>query len=154
MPMPKTNQKRKPRKEQQTFDLTTIMHGVGDPVFIRVNGQLHELNHDDVLLVDRARRKPKDGDYVVRETAPNKFTIRYSEAGSEDSGMVWGIAVALILQFPQKAKRRKAKSHSDDEESETQNLPVCAETSRSSNACRKTKRFPISWNPRFTNLSA
>src|ERR1700730_3540957 len=100
--------KKTPRKEKReaTFDVTTILAGIADPCFLQVNATgLNGLKSGDVLLIDRARKKPKEGDFIIWQTAEGLTVDRYCKDDPLDEGEeLYGIGTSLIRTFPEKAK--------------------------------------------------
>lgn len=98
------------QKKQAYFDLASIQDGVKSPAYILVgSSDLDGIEDNDLLMVDRARTKPRHGDYVVWEK-PNGYTVGYYDSDCEyDDDPVYGIGVCLIRRIKRK-RRTKAKA--------------------------------------------
>jgi hypothetical protein len=109
--------------------VTDLLDEIRDGFVFIMRGAYADIDKGDLLLIDRARKRPKDGDLVMWQTLDGDFAVSYYFKSNEETlgsrkkylasmGKVWGIATGLLRcfgGFSQKARlSRKTVMASED----------------------------------------
>lgn len=99
------------QKQQATFDLASLVTDLASPAYVHMGSGDESIGvqQGDLLLVDRGRTKPRDGEIVAHGSLQGRLTVGRYDSDYEYDSPLFGVVVTVIRKLKRK-RRTKAKA--------------------------------------------